>query len=558
MAERKSPPASRRAFLAATGLSLPAMAAGRPVLAASQRAAPGEAIRATLTADAGEILHPLPKTQYGHFIEHLGHCIKGGIWAEGERLDLFLGGVRPELVEAIRSIHPALIRYPGGCFADGYHWKDGIGPRAGRPLRPNLAWGKLGPQAGPPENNHFGTDEFLQLCAAVGAEPMLTVNVGSGTAAEAADWVEYANGSSLTRWGGERKRNGHPAPYGVKDWFIGNEIFGFYEIGHLTPEQYVKVFREYARAMRAVDPSIKLIAVGNHFSRSKPSKMDINRQVLEGTAGEIDYLSVHQYVHTPRLTLEDFLRFQFVWAERNRSARFYYEILATAEEYRSFLDQTIATVRQSSPAGNPVPIAFDEWNVWYHSYQDIVQANYNLRDGLWCATVLNLLHQRAPDIPIANLAQMVNCLGLITSEPGGTFLTPSAWVFKLYAENAGTHLARFQVESPAVPHPSQMPAVDASVTVSEDRVALFLVNRHLEAPVELTGRLAGIRVEPEVQEQVLTHANPVQYNTLRQPEAVKPRSRMIQPVTGQSQDGLTLSVLLPPHSLTCLVLKRIA
>ena len=319
MAKPKKSQTSRRTFLTAAGLSLPA--ASWPGLAAAKRTASGETIPATLTADLSEVLHPLPKTQYGHFIEHLGECIKGGIWAEGEKPEMFLGGVRPELVEAIRAIHPALIRYPGGCFADGYHWQDGIGPRASRPLRANRAWGKLGPQAGPPEDNHFGTDEFLQLCAAVGAEPMLTVNVGSGTAQEAADWVEYANGSASTRWGAEREKNGHAAPYGVKYWFIGNEIFGIYETGHLMPEQYVKVFREYARAMRAVDPSIKLIAVGNHFSRSKASKMDINRQVIEGTAGEIDYLSVHQYVHPP-LQLEDYFQFQFVWAERNRSARF--------------------------------------------------------------------------------------------------------------------------------------------------------------------------------------------------------------------------------------------
>ncbi len=548
MAEQKDFSTPRRTFLAAAGLSL-AAAASWPRLAPGK----GEAIQASLTADLSEILHPLPKTQYGHFIEHLGECIKGGIWAEGEKPEMFLGGVRPELVEAIRSIHPALIRYPGGCFADGYHWQDGIGPRAQRPWRRNRAWGRWGPLWGPPENNHFGTDEFLQLCAAVGAAPMLTVNVGSGTPAEAAAWVEYTNGSSSARWGSERAKNGHPEPYGVNYWFVGNEIYAPGEIGHLTPPEYAKVFRAFAGAMRSADPSVKLIAVGNHYSLSAESKRDLNRDLLQASGQEIDYLSVHQY--TPALSPKNFFRFTLAYQQRSRSRSVYYDVLATIEQYRSFLDQTIADVRRYSPANRTIPIAFDEWNLWF-SLSDTVKANYNLRDGLWCATVLNLLHQRAPDVPIANLAQMVNCLGIITSDRRGTFLTPSAWVFKLYAENAGARLVRFSVASPAIPHPSQLPAVDASVTISEDRVALFLVNRHLNSSVQLSGRLSGAEFEPEGQAIVLTHSNPVQYNTHHHPEAVRPVSQTLRPFSEQTASGAGLGLLLPPHSLTCLVLKR--
>jgi len=299
------------------------------------------AINASITVEP-EPLHDLPRTQYGHFIEHLGSCIKGGVWAEGESDDMFLGGARRELVEAIKSLNPALIRYPGGCFADGYHWKDGIGPRGERPIRKNRAWAKLGPRIGPQEDNHFGTDEFLNLCEAVGAAPQLTANVGSGAAQEAADWVEYCNGPADSKWGSERARNGHPAPYNVKYWYIGNEIFGNYEIGHEQPLEYVNTFKEYARAMRKVSPDLKLIACGNLF-RGKMGK-DINRIVLTGAGDMIDYLSIHQYV-PPFFTPKNLLRYQIGRQEASKSRSIYYDVLGYVSIMREFLEDGHAPLK---------------------------------------------------------------------------------------------------------------------------------------------------------------------------------------------------------------------
>jgi alpha-N-arabinofuranosidase len=533
---------TRRGFISAGAV----MAAGPLVIAPPKSEAAGGPMLVGVTVERDPV-HELPRTQYSHFIEHLGECIHGGIWAEGEESDMFLGGVRRKLVEAMRSVHPALIRYPGGCFADGYHWKDGIGPREERPRRKNQAWGKLGPAVGPEEDNHFGTDEFMALCAAVGASPMLTVNVGSGTAEEAADWVEY--GSTDTKWGAERAKNGHPAPYNVKYFFVGNEVFGWHEIGHQAPPVYVKTFRAYSDAMRARDPDIKLIAVGGNWS----GMTGINQTMLTGAGDVIDCLSIHQYV--PPANLENTIRFQTMGLQRVRGKHVYYDILGTLRHMEEFLQANIQDVHAYSPSGKTVPLAFDEWNLWFNFVADVVRANYCLRDGLWTAGMLSLFHRNAPDVPIANIAQMVNCLGIITSTKQGTFLTPSALAFKLYAEHAGEKFLPSRMDCPPLPHESELPAVDLSATRSGDRLALLLANRHYSSDAELSISLAGMRVEPAAARWEMSHHNPCQYNTFRKPEAVRIQSAPETLAVTESKAGSGFGTRLPAHSLTCIELR---
>ncbi len=508
-------------------------------------------INVSVTIDP-EPLHPLPKTQYGHFIEHLGRCIKGGIWAEEESDDMFLGGTRRELVEAMKSINPALIRYPGGCFADGYHWKDGIGPRDKRPVRKNRAWAKLGKRLGPRENNRFGTDEFLQLCEELGAEPQLTVNVGSGTVEEAVAWVEYCNGTKDSRWGAERARNGHNDPYGVKYWFIGNEIFGWHEIGHQSPPRYVKTFNEYARAMRKVDPNIKLIGCGTFFPTGK--RTDINPTVLKGAGEEMDYLSIHRYA--PNLySLRHHWRYQVRRQAGSPSRKIYYDIIGTIKIVEEFVEQCVRDVRTHSPAGKKVPLSFDEWNLWFAFFNDIFQANYNVRDGLWVAGMFNMFHRYAPDMPLANIAQMVNCLGIISSTHRGTFLTPSAMVFKIYTEHAGDELLQSRVDGPAIPHETGLPVLDVSATRSGDKVSLFAVNLHYDNEVVTTLNLKGLDIDPGAAIIEMSHENPVQYNTFSKPDEVRIRERSETIQVTKEGTGSCFQMRLAPHSLTCLELK---
>ncbi len=538
---------SRRRFMAGAGV-----AAAYPLVLSPGKAAPADAgaYKAKIIVQP-EHLHPLPKTQYGHFIEHLGRCIKGGLWAEGESDDMFMGGVRPELLHAVRSINPALIRYPGGCFADGYHWKDGIGPRSERPRRINRAWAKLGPLVGPLEDNHFGTDEFLGLCEAVGAEPMITVNVGSGTPAEAADWVQYTNGNKDTRWGAERAKNGHPEPYKVKYWFVGNEIFGWWEIGHMEPRRYVETFLEFAAAMRRVDPDIKLIPVGDHLHTGA----DINRTVLRGVGEEADLISVHKYV--PPSTAANALRYGLANLHRSGLRSVYYQVMGTVAEAGACLHRAAKEASAYSPPGKKVPVAFDEWNLWF-DYLDVIKANYSLRDGLWTASMLNVLHRLAPEAPVANIAQMVNCLGLISSSEKATFLTPSALAFKLYTERAGDRLLPSTVNCPELPHDAGIPALDASATIEGERLALLLVNRHYDSPAEVELTLEGMRPLLPARRLTITHPNPVQYNSARAPEAVAIREQPpgIEPMEqGALKGRAALRLPLGPHSITCIEMK---
>lgn len=498
-----------------------------------------------------EPLHALPRTQYGHFIEHLGRCINKGIWAEGESEDMFLGGVRWELIDAMKSINPALIRYPGGCFADGYHWQDGIGPKDNRPVRKNRAWKKLGKRLGPDDDNHFGTDEFLRLCEEVGAEPQLTANVGSGTAEEAAAWVEYTNGPVDSKWGAERAGNGHPEPYSVKYWFVGNEIFWPHEIGHLKPAAYVGKFNEFGAAMRRVDPDIKLIACGNILPPGFGEK--INPIVLAGAGEQMDYLSIHMYAPT-LVSIKNFVRYQVLGRKGSASKDIYYDVIGSIDAMEKYVERSVLDARTHSPNNKKIPLSFDEWNLWFAFYSDIVQSNFNLRDGLWVASMFNMFHRFAPDMPLANIAQMVNCAGIIYSRSGGTFLTASALVYKIYTEHAGGELLPSNVDGPALPHKTELPVLDVSATRTDETVSLFMVNRHYDAGAVVACDLKGMEVAPDAARIELHHSNPVQYNTVKDPHAVQiNESRETLSVNRQgTTSGFELKI--PAHSLTCLEL----
>jgi alpha-N-arabinofuranosidase len=536
----------RRKFIAAAGaMSAAPLSRGEEASAMST-----DNIKTSITVEP-EPLHAIPRTQYGHFIEHLGRCIKGGIWAEGESEDMFLGGVRPELVEAMKSINPALIRYPGGCFADGYHWRDGIGPRETRPRRRNRAWARLGPRIGPKEDNHFGTDEFLRLCEEVGAEPQLTANVGSGTAEEAAAWVEYCNGPEDSKWGAERARNGHPTPYNVKYWFVGNEITGFHEIGWQKPARYVQTLKEFAPAMRKVDPDIKIIASGSFMiSNAREQK---HKTILEGAGDVTDYLSIHLYATDPVMP-SGLINYMILNKHRGRSEKTYYNIMGTLAKHEGYVARCARDVRTYSPTGKKIPLSFDEWNCWYAGLNDLVISKFNLRDALWVASCLNINH-RYQEVELANIAQMVNVVGIITSTGKGTFLTPSALVYKIYTEHAGDELLPSKIDCPALPHETGLPALDVSATRSGDTVALFMVNRHLHAQASVDCELKGMEVNQNAKLVELYHDDAFRYNTYDRPEAVKIReSGKSLEVEKQGTAG-RLKLILKPHSLSCYVLN---
>src|SRR5436309_2221848 len=252
-------------------------------------------IKVTIDRQIGEVDPHL----FGNISKHLGRMIYGGIYEEGSPLS-DADGYRKDVMNAARQLGVSILRWPGGNFASGYNWQDGIGPKDQRPVRLDLAWNDL-------ESNRFGTDEFLRYGELIGTEPYVCINAGLGTIDDARHWVEYCNESRHTYWADQRRKNGREQPYKVKYWSLGNEIDGPWQLGHKSAEDYVKFALEAAKAMRRADSSIKLIASGSSNFGQGGNWVEWNRTVLDGLKNEVDYISLHTYIGNQQNNMERFL-----------------------------------------------------------------------------------------------------------------------------------------------------------------------------------------------------------------------------------------------------------
>jgi alpha-N-arabinofuranosidase len=234
-----------------------------------------------IAVDPGRITGQLDRNVFGGFIEHLGRCIYGGIYDEGSPL-ADARGFRTDVLALLRDLRLGVLRWPGGNFVSNYHWADGIGPKDARPRRPELAWGAE-------ESNRFGTDEFLGYCAELGTEPYICLNMGTGSLEEALAWIEYCNGSGATQWAQRRRENGHPGPYRVRYWGLGNEMYGDWQVGALSAEEYVRTATRWARAIKMLDPDVVLVSCG------MTGWSDWDRIVIDGMAPLAGLHSVHIY-----------------------------------------------------------------------------------------------------------------------------------------------------------------------------------------------------------------------------------------------------------------------
>ena len=520
---------------------LTAMAPPLPLGGWDDRVSP----RASIHVDYEKPGHEISRLIYGHFIEELGMCIQEGLWTpDADDPDYFLGGIRPEVLEAVRTIDPACIRWPGGCFADSYRWRNGIGPMGDRRKMPNRVWGRLGKRIGPDVTNQFGTDEFLMFCEEVGAEPMITANVGTAPPSEAGDWVDYCNAGTDKRWGAERARNGRERPYGTRYWFVGNEMWNYWEPGWCSAKEYAGRFLAHAKEMRKRDAGLELIAVGLPQDTNQ-----WNRTVLEEAGEEIDYLSIHAYY--PHLLL--------TFGPGKLLQRFsYYWVLQGVSFFERLLDRSWEAVLEYAPPGRDIRLTFDEWNLWYN-FRDIVRTNYNLRDGLFCAAMLNGLMRRADRIPIANIAQMINCLGIIFVDYRGVLVTPGGWVFKMYAENTGDRSVEVKTNCDRIAsRKSDLPVLNVAASGDDqgDTLSLFVVNQHLGEEIYAEVELAGFPPGGEVLVHELFHADAFRYNTLSEPEAVVPSTRLLQLSIDKGEAGSSFIYSFPPHSVTVISFKR--
>ena len=376
----------------------------------AQSGVPSARIKIDLDRTIGEV-DPL---LFGNFAEHLGRMIYGGIYDEGSPLSDDRG-FRLDVLEAVRELDVSILRWPGGNFVSSYNWQDGIGPKDQRPVRAELAWHDL-------ESNRFGTDEFLAYAEEIGAEPYIAVNLGLGTIDDARYWVEYTNESRPTYWAEERRKNGRDEPWGVTYWGLGNEIDGGWQLGQKGPEEYSIFAREAAKAMRRVDPSIKLVASGS--SDYGADWIEWNRTVLEELRNHIDYIGIHTYINNRADDFEQFM----AWSQR-------------IDHYIEITSGLINEVRSGRPNARPIYIAYDEWNVWYRAFenQDLEEV-YNFEDALAMGMFFNSFFRHADVVKMANLAQMVNVIAPIMTNEGG--LLPAADLFSPCGvwKTAGKHV----------------------------------------------------------------------------------------------------------------------
>ncbi len=339
---------------------------------------------ARIKIDIDRQIGDINKNLYGNFTEHLGRCIYGGIYdPASKQADQY--GFRKDVEAGIKALHVSVLRWPGGNFASGYHWQDGIGPADQRPVRIDLAWGAH-------ETNRIGTDEFLSYCKRMNIEPYICVNLGTGTLDEARDWVEYCNIDKGTYFSDLRRKNGSDAPYNVKYWGLGNEMDGPWQMGHKNAEDYGKFALEAAKMMKWIDPDIKLVASGS--SNYGGDWIHWNRTVLDYLKDYVDYISLHLYVG-------------------NRDNDYYKFMTSTLDLERNIhiVKGEISEAMVKSRRKNPIYIAFDEYNVWYRAFtEQKLEEVYNLEDALVIAQFLNTFIRNADIVKMANMAQLVNVI----------------------------------------------------------------------------------------------------------------------------------------------------
>jgi alpha-N-arabinofuranosidase len=431
---------------------------------------------ARINIDFDRRLGRVDRRIFGSFIEHLGRCIYGGVFEPGSPLS-DEHGFRRDVLDAARGLRIPVLRWPGGNFVSGYHWTDGLGPVAQRPRRMELAW-----QAEEP--NHFGTDEFIRYCRALGAEPYICVNMGSGSMDEAAAWVEYCNATGDTHWANLRRANGQDEPYSVKLWGLGNEMYGSWQIGATTAEDYVRKARQFAAVMLLVDPTIELVSCGQW------GWTEWDRIVLDGLADLVRYHSIHLYTGSPD---------------------YYANVLAPHQADRALrlCEALIERVRFMRGIQHRIGIAYDEWNVWYRmrgsrERRNGLEERYDLSDALAIATYLNIFIRHCRSVDLANYAQMVNVIAPIFTRPDGLFLQTVYHPLRLYAEHIQPVALDAMVDSPrlrleaaqleGIADLAPFDALDVSATCNDagSELCIAVVNRHrdqdVSARIDLHGR----------------------------------------------------------------------
>ncbi len=464
-----------------------------------------------LIADKDYPIGEVSPRLFGSFIEHLGRAVYGGVYEPGHPT-ADDQGFRQDVLALVKELGVPIVRYPGGNFVSGYRWQDGTGPRSLRPRRQELAWNSI-------ETNEVGIDEFQEWARRAGSEVMMAVNLGTGTAAEARDLVEYCNFPGGTELSDRRRANGFEKPFGIRTWCLGNEMDGPWQMGHRTAEEYGRIACEAAKLMKSTDPEIELIACGSSSS-SMPTFGEWETTVLKNCYEQVDYLSLHSY-----------------YGNRSDNSA---EFLACSKDMDQFITDVSAicdAVKAIRHAKKTMCLSFDEWNVWFHSNEQdkkvekwivappLLEDIYTFEDALVAGCLLITLLRHCDRVKIACLAQLVNVIAPIMTETGGR-----AWAQTIYHPfRDASRYARGTALNCRVDCPTydggtygETPTVEAVAVTCGDELTVLAVNRSLTEDGELSLDLRGFGAPELVEHRQLWHEDLKAVNTADKPENVAP------------------------------------
>jgi len=496
---------------------------------------------ARIKIDVDRTIGEIDKNIYGNFVEHLGRCVYGGIYDKGSSLSNEKG-FRTDVMEAVKGLNVSLIRYPGGNFVSNYNWLDGVGSQ--RTPRMELAWARL-------ETNEFGTNEFVEFARALNTEPYFSVNMGTGTIEEARQWVEYCNVKEGPYFAELRREHGYPEPHNVKYWSLGNEMDGFWQMGHLNAEDYSKKARETAKLMKLTSPNIKLIAAGSSNYRPEADPNEWNATVLHELRDVIDYIALHIYVGNPDDNYYNFMSTPLVMEQRTQIVK-------------GMILREMDIAHRGDR--DPVYIAWDEYNVWYRARTDesmqgtrALEEHYNLEDALVIAGFLNAFIRNADIVKMANMAQLVNVIAPIFTSETDMFIQTIYYPLALFANNVfGTSLDvytgcdTYDTEEffiglgESKTKQSNVPYLDVSAALNGNELIICVVNRNKDKAIAT-----------DILSQTGTFSGEFQVNEVNGPDiksfndfGVTNVQTVIKPGIKVKGDSFTYS--FPPHSFTML------
>ena len=492
----------------------------------------------TITVHADKPGSVIDKNIYGQFSEHLGTCIYGGLWV-GEDSDIpNTQGYRNDVLEALKELEVPVMRWPGGCFADEYHWMDGIGPKENRPRMVNNNWGGI------VEDNSFGTHEFLNLCEILGCEPYISLNVGSGSVQEAAQWIEYMNAADgpMARL---RKQNGREEPWKVKYIGIGNEAWGCG--GNMTPEHYANEYRRYQTYVRSYDGAspIQKVCCGanvDDYHWTEGVMKTCFDHVQPQFHGFMDHISLHYYVHPEG------------WEIKGSATDFddevWYKTLNKALYMETLINRHSAIIDQYDPE-KKIGLCVDEWGTWFTcepgTNPGFLYQQSTVRDALVAGITLNIFNKHCDRVKIACIAQLGNVLqSVILTEGEKMIKTPTYHVFHMYRHHQGAELldsALSGVEEIGIGE-WKVPAVTESVSKKDGVMTITLNNLSTDAANEIDVVFDEDRTYEVVEANIVTNDDMRAHNTFDAPEVVKEEA-----FTAYSVSGNTMKVTLPACSV---------